>query len=179
VFAEGFLGPVFGAVDGVVVGDELDEVDGEFAPTDQLAYEGIVGGLRDLLRLERFLRCEGDGEGANVAEVEIRRHLAGAVGLGMVALLRIIGEAMVDEVPEALEGGVGASGPVVDRLDAAVEVFPAFGDICLDVEAGEVFGALPFVGGFQLRRWDEIFGEVRVEPGPEELERVVVLIEEI
>ena len=85
-----------------------------------------------LLRPAASLDGQGDGERADVAEVEVGREAAGSGQFGMVAGWLVTGEIVADELVEAAEGGVRAAGEGVDRLDGAVELGESVGDVLVE-----------------------------------------------
>ena len=76
---ESLARPGLGAFPVVVVLVVLDEEDGEFAPCDDLIEEAVAGGSRGFAFRAGLFDGEGDGERADVAEVEVGREAAGAV----------------------------------------------------------------------------------------------------
>src|ERR1700738_260493 len=87
MFHQGLTSPRFGAVEGIVVLGKLDEVHRQFSPSDQLANVRIPCYLGDFPILECFFNGQGDGNGAYMTKVQIRREAAGSIHLGMISLL--------------------------------------------------------------------------------------------
>ena len=93
-FAPSGFRPGLGALEGVIVGMESDEVHGQFAPGDDLVEEGFFVGIGR----GGFFDGQGDSDGADVAEVKIGRESAGAVEFGLVASCVVAREFVIDEV---------------------------------------------------------------------------------
>ena len=92
VLGDGGASPVVGAGGVVVVGLVADEVDGELAPGDEFVEVAVAGGFEVGMFCGGGVDGEGDGQWADVAEVEVRGHHAGAVDFGVVAVAVVGGE---------------------------------------------------------------------------------------
>src|SRR6202789_3984783 len=178
MLAEGFGGPVGGAVKGIVIGNEFDEVYGELAPADELAEEDFTGSSGGFALLYCALCGEGNSDGADVAEVQVWREATGAVELGMVAFFRIRVKQAGDEVFKAAKSGVRSACEGVDRLDGAVEACPALCNVALEIVAEEILWNEPGVSGFEIGLRDEVCGQMREEARLEDVKRVKVFVEE-
>ena len=82
VFLERRQRPRLNALKPVVLGVEFYEVDGQFAPDDELLKECFTVRARRAGILNR----QRDRMGTDMAKVKIRRKLAGAVPVGVIAL---------------------------------------------------------------------------------------------
>jgi len=178
MFHKCFAGPGFGAFPVVVVGVVFDVEDREFAPADDLIE-------KSLLRFRRnfgFFGCGfdgmGDGERADVAEVEVRRKPAGSVQFGMVAVLFIVKKSVVDEGAEHFEGGMGSAGEGVDGTDGAVELMEACRDVVVDRVGGYGLGWFKEVARFGVGGRDEECGQHFFKVRAEVMEKKVAAPED-
>ena len=129
VFHQGFAGPRFGTFEGIVVLGKLDEVHRQLPPSDQFADVRIPCCLGDFAILECFLDGQGDGDGADVAEVQIRREAAGSIHLGMISVLVVSSQILIDKIVKAFDRGMRSAGEALDGANGTIQCLPSVGNI--------------------------------------------------
>ena len=125
MFYERLMSPGFGTLPVVVVAVVFNEQNRKLAPGDYLVEKAIARGLRNLALGKGIFDCERDGDGADVAEVKIRREAAGAFDFRMIAFIYIVFQPVAYEFLEVLESGMSSASERVDGLDGAIEIFEA------------------------------------------------------
>src|SRR6185312_4379568 len=167
MFRNGLLRPVFGTASGVIMLRVLDEVHRQLTPHDELIEEGIAGRPQCAVLLHRGIDRQSDGQRADVTEVEVRRKHGRAVALRAVAVTLIVVQEFCDEIMEAVVGCVRTADPGFQRLNAAVEIFPAASHIVARRAGAEPLWALPFTVRFRVAVRMQKVRKEALEPGPD------------
>ncbi len=98
---------------GVIVWIEAHEIDGQLTPHNHLFEKCFLGPGRRVAELHGARNRER----TDVPEVEIRGKLAGAMFLGAIASLGIVGKATVHELPEDARRLLASSMPAGSGAD--------------------------------------------------------------
>ena len=91
MFGQGFMRPGRGAFKVVVIGIEVDKVDGQFTAHDQLFEVSVFRSFRRV----SFLDGQGNGVRAEMSEMKIGREQTGGMKFWMVAVVFIAREMAV------------------------------------------------------------------------------------
>src|SRR5580658_7732109 len=161
-----FASPGSGAFPVVVVGLVADEKDRKLAPTDELIEKAVCSRRRDFLPFRSLFDGSRNCQRANVAEVQVRRKAAGAIGFGVVAGLVVDGQVRPQKLTKTPNRGAGSASESVDGLHAAIEFREAGGDVLSEVVAARS-RRLPAIRGTDRCGIDKEIGQLALEMRPE------------
>jgi len=104
-------------------------------------------------------------------EVQIRRELASPVDLRLPSRRLVGGKLVLHEVAQSLSRRMRAAAERLHRLDAPVEVPPAFGDVVVDRPPRDL-RMWPLLLELRRVRLDQVLRKQRIELPPEQVLRV-------
>src|SRR5580658_4382200 len=116
-----FASPGSGALPVVVVGFVEHKEHRQFSPTDELLEKAVSSRRKDFLPFRSLFDGSRNCQRANVAEVQVRRKAAGAIGFGVVAGLVVDGQVRPQKLTKTPNRGAGSASESVDGLHAAIE----------------------------------------------------------